>query len=252
MVAVRFTCGRKCFFLLAFTYLSFIESSNGQQRKMITISIPAPGRQKEVYEELTDRPGIKDGSYKRYRYKKLVESGFYKDGLKDSTWKIYSRKKQLMAEGSYRRDRMSGLWNYFSTGGVLVQTYDHDRDSLVYFNVDEEAKMGHAPSVWPDTAGEQLPLFIGGTAYMNTVIENNMVYPKTAWDKSLHAKLTLMFTVDSLGNTTNVKCLKRAGNGFDEEGIRLVSLFGRAWIPGRQKGRRVNVLFSIPLSFVLE
>ena len=45
---------------------------------------------------------------------------------------------------------------------------------------------------------------------------------------------------------------RSAGYGFDEEGIRLVEMLGKAWIPGKQDGRIVQVQFNLPLTFKLE
>lgn len=238
--------------LMGLAFQSVALMCNGQPRHTVTVTLPAPARQKEVFEEFREEPGVKNGRYSRYRYRKLIEEGFYTNGMKDSSWTFYSRKKQRMAEGNYRQDKRDGIWQFYTYDGTLVQRYDYDHDSLVYFNLDAERTIGHAPQVWPDTAGEQLPLFIGGTAWMNTCIENNMVYPKGAWDKSKNARVVLSFTVDTLGQTGQVKCLQCPGEGFNEEGIRLVASLGKAWIPGRQSGRRVNVLFSIPISFVVE
>jgi hypothetical protein len=236
------------FFTLLFLIGIFTNLSS-QSLKTLTSKYPSPVRMKEVFQVFKERPAIKNGFYKKYKYKKLIETGFFKENKKDSTWHIYSLTGRLMATGRYEADTLVGIWSYFSTFGTLLQKYDHDKDSLIYFDVKEEKKAGHAPNVYPDTAQAQQPLFIGGTAFMNTLIQNNMIYPKDAYLKVRSATVYITFIIDRSGNTTEVKSIKPIGDGLDEEGIRLVELFGKGWIPGVQKGKKVRVQFNLPIAF---
>jgi hypothetical protein len=52
-----------------------------------------------------------------------------------------------------------------------------------------------------------------------------------------------------VGNTTRVKVDQKVGDGFDEEAIRTIQLFGKGWIPGSQSGRKVKVSFQLPVRF---
>lgn len=201
---------------------------------------------------MKDNPEIKHGSYKKYKNKKLIEEGFYKENKKDSTWNIYSQKGYLVASGNYISDSVTGVWNFFSLSNVLVQKYDYEHDSLLYFDINEEKKIGSPPATFPDTAQEQIPIFIGGTAFMFAMIENNMVYPEAALAKSKNANVYVSFEVDTVGNTTNVKSIRPVGDGFDEEAVRLVELFGKSWIPGVQSGKKVRVTYTLPLRFKVQ
>lgn len=232
--------------------LVVVTASSAQKPTTITIKTPAPAKTKEVFQVQKENPAIKNGGYKKYKYKKLIESGYYRNNFKDSSWKIFSQNGTLIANGSYSKDNKTGVWNYFSKTGILVQQYDHDKDSLMYFDITEEKKYGNAPMVFPDTAMEQLPIFIGGTCYMFTLIENNLIYPKEAWLMERKAKVYIMFIVDTYGNTTDVKSEKKVGYGFDEEAIKMVSSFGKAWIPGIQKGKKVNVQYKLPIQYSMK
>lgn len=223
-----------------------------QPLRTIKVKTPNPIRTKEIFQVKKEMPPIKNGSYKKYKNKKLIEVGFYKDNKKDSIWKIFAQSGQLIATGWFNSDTMIGIWTYYSKQNEIIQKYDHNKDSLIYFYIKEEKKIGNAPNVYPDTAQELMPIFIGGTAYMYTLIENNMVYPKDAWKKLKSAKIFISFTVDTTGNTTDVKSLRPTGDGFDEEGIRLIESFGRAWIPGMQKGKKVRVRYNLPLNFKIK
>ena len=220
-----------------------------QALKTIKVHLPAPQKTKEVFQVLKENPDIKFGRYEKYKYKHLIEKGYYKNNQRDSIWSIYSQAGQQVATGYYKADSLVGIWSYFSSKGKLVQRYDYDKDSLLYFDVEEERKFGQAPFVYPDTARDQLPIFIGGRAYMIATLENNIQYPEEAWKQKKTAKVIVRFVVDEVGNTTQVKVDQKVGDGFDEEAIRTIQLFGKGWIPGSQSGRKVKVSFQLPVRF---
>lgn len=233
--------------LIFFHFLSQVLCA--QQLKTIKIMVPAPQKTKEVFQVLKENTSIKYGSYRKYKYKHLIERGHYKNNQRDSSWSIYNQDGQQVATGFYKADSLVGIWSYFSTRGKLVQRYDYDSDSLVFFDVEEERKYSQAPFVYPDTAREQLPIFIGGRAYMIALLENNVQYPEEAWKNKKTAKVLVQFVVDTEGNTTLVKVDQKVGDGFDEEAIRTIQLFGKAWIPGSQSGKKVKVSFQLPVRF---
>jgi TonB family protein len=239
-----------CICFIYFLILNF-QIAYSQELKRITIKSPAHIGIKEVFQVLKDSPEIKQGLYKKYKYKKLIEEGYFTNNLKDSTWKEYAMTKQLVGEGKYTAGVKSGVWSYYSKGNILVQQYDYDKPELRYFDVKVERSIGNAPSVFPDTSSEIMPIFIGGTFYMQTYLSNNCMYPEGAFTFSKTAKVYINFVVDEDGNILDVKSLKPAGFGFDEEGIRLVSSMSKAFIPGMQKGKKVKVKFVIPINFDL-
>ncbi len=84
---------------------------------------------------------------------------------------------------------------------------------------------------------------------MIATLENNIQYPEEAWKQKKTAKVIVRFVVDEVGNTTQVKVDQKVGDGFDEEAIRTIQLFGKGWIPGSQSGRKVKVSFQLPVRF---
>jgi antitoxin component YwqK of YwqJK toxin-antitoxin module len=230
---------------VAFILILILTNVFAQELKTVKIKTPAPVSTKEEFQVFKDKKSVKNGTYKKWKGRNLIETGFFKSNSKDSLWKIYSQKGILIATGNYELNLKTDIWSYFSKSGILVQKYDHDKDTLVYFNLAEEKKFGHAPDIYPDTALEQMPIFIGGISYMNTLIENNIIYPMEALIKDKSASIFVSFVVDTNGNTINVKSISNAGYGFDEEGVRIIEQFGKAWIPGIQKGKKVKVQYKL-------
>lgn len=223
-----------------------------QDLKRIKIKTPAHIGIKEEFQVLKDSPEIKHGFYKKYKYKKLIEEGFYTDNLKDSIWKEYAMTKQLVGEGWYTKGIKTGIWSYFSSNNKLVQKYNYDTRQLEYFDVKTERNIGNAPSLFPDTASETIPIFIGGTFYMQTYLSNNCTYPEGAFKASRTAKVYINFVVAKDGSIIEAKSMKPAGYGFDEEGVRLINSMSKAFIPGMQRGKSVKVKFVIPINFSLK
>ena len=248
-----FSRSTNCVFSINLIWFLFfwvgMASGLAQNLKTVEIKHPRYTGILETYELLADQPEVKGGFYKKYIRKKLVESGSYEENKKTGVWSVYDQKNKLVAEGVYRDDQKVGIWDYYSATGVKVQMYDHDRDSMVFFDVEEERRFTYAPPTFPDTSAERMPLFIGGNYYMLALIENNLVYPPEGWKKEREAKVVVSFSVDREGQTMEVESLSHAGDGFDEEAVRLIQLLGNNWIPGFAKGKSVKVMFTLPVTF---
>jgi protein TonB len=56
------------------------------------------------------------------------------------------------------------------------------------------------------------------------------------------------FIIEKDGTLSNITVLRPAGNGFDEEALRVLKL-AKAWKPGMQNGQPVRVRFMLPVNF---
>ena len=52
------------------------------------------------------------------------------------------------------------------------------------------------------------------------------------------------------GSITDIEVVKKAFPSLDAEAVRVISGMPK-WIPGEQKGKKVRVKYTIPLSFNL-
>jgi len=190
---------------------------------------------------------IKHGIYKRYKYGRLIEVGTYQQNTKEGEWRYYHSNKTLIACGHYHQNEKVNTWSFYSIHGVLIQKYDYDTQQLIYFNREEEAKYANTNS---DPEAElQVPVFIGDTGFMQTLIQNNVRYPKVAWDKQVSGKCYVKFIVDTLGYTTNAMVDSKSNLLFAKAAVDVVNSLGKCWIPGRMGQKKVPVYFIIPVSF---
>ncbi len=101
------------------------------------------------------------------------------------------------------------------------------------------------------TIVEQMPECIGGNIARNRFLSENIHYPQSALKNGIQGTVYVHFIIEKDGSISDIKVLKGIGGGCDEEAIRVLSIIPK-WIPGRQNGKTVRVLFNTPISFSLK
>ncbi len=76
-------------------------------------------------------------------------------------------------------------------------------------------------------------------------------YPVSAKINKIEGKVIASFVVQKDGSIKKVKIVKGIGGGCDEEVIRMIEGMP-AWKPGKHNGKRVKVLFKLPVVFKLD
>ena len=80
-------------------------------------------------------------------------------------------------------------------------------------------------------------------------------YPQVARENNISGTVVVQFVVDEKGNIKDARVARDIGATCGQEALRVVELMNNMpekWIPGRQRGRAVKVLFSLPVRFVLK
>lgn len=96
------------------------------------------------------------------------------------------------------------------------------------------------------------PKYVGGEKALMEYLRNNLQYPKEADDKGLEGTVFVDFVVAADGTVGAVEIMNEPGEEVDEslrnEAIRVVSAMPK-WEPGRQRGKAVDVKYSLPITF---
>lgn len=211
------------------------------------------------YELLKSDPTIKNGSYKEfygdsYRIKK---SGFYKAGLKDSSWAEFDRSGKIIAKGKYKNDIREGVWVYFDRTGQIFSMYDFN---IGKFTLSAESKDDPAEAmtkkcliiVGRDTLLTLLDSpaqFLGGGIRFDRILSNNMLMPDPSKEGFVNGRSVISFTIDTTGHPVNFKIKEKLGHGCDEEAIRGILLTKDDWLPAVFKGTKVPFIIDVPVSF---
>ena len=93
---------------------------------------------------------------------------------------------------------------------------------------------------------EKMPQLIGGLAGL----QRKITYPELARKAGIEGRVYIEFVVDKHGNVLNPKVVRGIGGGCDTEALKVVSK--ARFTPGMQRGRPVNVRYSLPIVFKLQ
>ncbi len=98
---------------------------------------------------------------------------------------------------------------------------------------------------------EQMPEFPGGDLALRKFIANSVKYPVEAQDNGIQGKVYVTFVVTAEGTIANTKIARGVDPILDREALRVVNTLPR-WKPGYQRGKPVNVSYTVPINFVLQ
>ena len=95
-----------------------------------------------------------------------------------------------------------------------------------------------------------MPEFPGGDAGLMKYIQNNVKYPPIAKEYNITGKVFVSFIVDKSGSVSDVKIARGVDKSLDAEALRVVKSLPK-YKPGKQRGKAVRVMFTIPINFTL-
>jgi TonB family protein len=81
-------------------------------------------------------------------------------------------------------------------------------------------------------------------------VNDRLVYPTQARLNHIEGTVYVVFTVDELGNVTNVKIDKSVNKDLDEEALRVITLSPR-WKPAKQNGQTIESSYRMGIKFKL-
>ncbi len=91
-------------------------------------------------------------------------------------------------------------------------------------------------------------------AALYNFIHANLEYPSSARENNIQGTVVVQFVVNRDGSIQDAKVLRDIGAGCGEEVVRVVGLMNDQklrWIPGKQRGHAVRVIFILPVKFKL-
>lgn len=93
---------------------------------------------------------------------------------------------------------------------------------------------------------ENPPVLIGGIAS----VQKRIQYPELARNAGIEGRVVIQFVVTSTGEIANPKVVRGIGGGCDEAALEALKY--AKFQPGMQRGRPVNVSYSLPITFSLK
>ncbi len=90
---------------------------------------------------------------------------------------------------------------------------------------------------------------------MQQYIYKNLKYPAIARENGVEGMTVLQFVVSENGTVKDIKVVRDIGAGCGDAAKKVVSAMNnlpQRWTPGKQRGRPVKVLYTLPVKFKLE
>ena len=97
---------------------------------------------------------------------------------------------------------------------------------------------------------EQQPEFPGGMPALMKYLQQNLQYPTSCIKEGIQGCVIVQFVINKDGSVCEANVMKPVHPQLDAEAIRVINAMPN-WIPGKQKGERVRVRYTLPVSFRL-
>jgi TonB family protein len=99
---------------------------------------------------------------------------------------------------------------------------------------------------------DQMPEFIGGVSSLFAYIKQNLSFPEWEKKNNIQGIVYVQFVVDTTGKVRDCEIIRSVpgSKNFETEVKRVVNSMPD-WIPGKNKGKHVDVLYTLPFKFKL-
>lgn len=94
---------------------------------------------------------------------------------------------------------------------------------------------------------DTMPKFSGGYDSLLFYLESNLIYPSVYKDASIQGKIVCRFIVKNDGSIVDVKIISGLDKALDDAVVELITSMPK-WLPGRRKGKAVNVEYYLPVT----
>jgi TonB family protein len=179
-------------------------------------------------------------------YVKSVKDSTGKDLVIDGNGEALFYDEQfnaVKARGNIKSGVYDGIW----TGHLAAQKMSYKETHLDGKLISGESK-DEQNNIYPYTKIKVLPEFKGGMNTFYKFLSKNLSYPKSMSEIGISGKVILQFTVKADGKLSNIKVVNNAEQDFAVEALRVLRQ-SPDWEPGQLRGKKVDMLFNIPIAF---
>ncbi len=98
---------------------------------------------------------------------------------------------------------------------------------------------------------ETMPEFPGGMAELMKFLSKNIKYPTIAQENGIQGRVTVTFVVNRDGSIVDPQVIRGVDPSLDKEAIRVITAMPK-WKAGEQRGKKVRVKYTVPVTFRLK
>ena len=100
------------------------------------------------------------------------------------------------------------------------------------------------------TVVEVMPEFPGGQGALLKFLATNVRYPESAVKNGIEGRVSCSFVVGKHGAISEAEVIRGVSPELNEEALRVINSMP-VWSPGKQRGKVVNVKYTVPVTFRL-
>jgi periplasmic protein TonB len=126
----------------------------------------------------------------------------------------------------------------------------------------EEPTLKYNPDEWKEPTSTdppdepimfpgKMPEFVGGENAMFKYLYDSTKYPRIEIENNISGIVYVQFVVGKKGKIRDVKVVRGVSKLLDKEAVRVVKAMPD-WKPGKQHGKRVSVIYNLPIRFTLK
>lgn len=101
---------------------------------------------------------------------------------------------------------------------------------------------------------DRKPIFVLEDSNVNEYIGRNLRYPNAALENGIQGRVYIQFIIDEKGKVLSPRYAgnRKLGGGLEEEAVRVVSSMpDSAWLPAIYKGKKIRLVYTLPVLFQL-
>ena len=98
---------------------------------------------------------------------------------------------------------------------------------------------------------EEMPEFPGGMGECLSFLNKNLKYPTICQENGVQGRVIVQFVITKEGDVVNPRVVRGVDPHLDAEALRVIKMMPK-WKPGKQRGKDVNVHFTLPITFSLQ
>jgi TonB family protein len=244
--------------ILLLFILPYVNLSAQEREKIIHTSGPKNAKIEEDYDVLKEDTSIKDGQYQLIRNGKIVLSGHYDHGQKDSVWEAYGPRGIVISRKWYAKGQRTGQWDFYGYQGEPDWSYDFSTNKT---SVQRQIQPFSNPSAcyypsdsgtWVNAQPDKPLVALSGSGEWLIFLNRTLRYPDEAVNKEIMGDVEISVTVDETGTITDFGIARSAAPSLDAEALRIVKLFPFEFIPAEKDGKKIKAQLRVPVRFKLE
>ena len=202
------------------------------------------------------RKGINAKNYQLLLIKKAVGSSSYAFANSFNHSSLKKRITMMMKEKSNPWARVKYLYMLPVAAICMIACTQSPKSAdkaepevkFTQVEVEEEAKVTEQTIF---QVVEEMPEFPGGMGECMKWLGKNIKYPTIAQENGVQGRVIVQFVVTKEGNIEEPVVANGVDPYLDAEALRLIKAMPK-WKPGKQRGKEVNVKYTLPIDFRIQ